>query len=173
MDAKKVERPGYNTAVSLGAWRVPLLTGLALAVVTITTDGGGVASTSVEAGSVTVTENADTFAKYLGAYVYCSEQKSGAVLIDTDAPSGTVTFAAAAGDDIVCDWYNITPAAAPPAPTSEPTTPTTPATTLPTTGIPAGRDGGNPLFGAGLVAAAAAVFAAAKKLRPDGTEPGA
>ena len=34
MDAKQVERPGYSRAASLGAWRVPLLTGLALAVVT-------------------------------------------------------------------------------------------------------------------------------------------
>jgi hypothetical protein len=34
MDAKQVERPGYTRAASIGAWRVPLLTGLALAVVT-------------------------------------------------------------------------------------------------------------------------------------------
>ena len=34
MDAKQVERPGYSAGWSLAAWRIPLVTGLVLAVVT-------------------------------------------------------------------------------------------------------------------------------------------
>jgi hypothetical protein len=81
---------------------------------TITTDADGVASATVleaaATGDITLTEDPDVFADYLGAYVYCSEQGSGEVLYDGSADTGSVTFTASQGDDIVCDWYNITEA---------------------------------------------------------------
>jgi len=139
-------------------------------VVTVTSDGDGVATTSAPGGAVTITEEAATFGAYLGAYVYCSGQKSGVVLLDTDAPGGTVTFTAFAGDDIVCDWYNITEAV---AATSPVTPPTTAATTLPSTGVALGDAGNDSGLGTGLVAAAGITLAVARKLRASAVEPGA
>ncbi|MGI8477711.1 MAG: hypothetical protein ACR2OO_15270 [Thermomicrobiales bacterium] len=72
----------------------------------ITTDSGGAASKTIleaaASGDVTLTEDSATLAGYLGAYVYCSEQGSGTVLFDSDAPGGTVTFSAKQGDAIIC-----------------------------------------------------------------------
>jgi hypothetical protein len=141
---------------------------------TITTDDSGVASKTIleaaASGDVTLTEDSATFASYLGAYVYCAEQGSGAVLFDSDAPGGTVTFSAKQGDDIICDWYNITEASSgasePPATGGDGG-----ATSLPSTGV-GGRTGGS--SGVWLEAAAlggAAALLAAKKLRAQGLPP--
>jgi hypothetical protein len=102
----------------------------------ITTDGDGVASTTVVAGEVSISEDANVLANYLGAYVYCSEQNSGAVLFDTDLNGTTgVSGNIEAGDDVICDWYNITEAAAAPTATAS-----SGSTALPSTG--AGTSGG-------------------------------
>lgn len=74
----------------------------------VATDGGGVAGASVVAGPVTVTEDATVFGWYIGAYVFCSEQNSGAVLYDNSADTGAISLVVADGDAVVCDWYNIT-----------------------------------------------------------------
>jgi hypothetical protein len=77
----------------------------------VTTDADGVASAEVIAGEVSITEDPDVLADYLGAYVYCSEQNSGEVLIDIDLDGDdTVGGEIEAGDEVVCDWYNITEA---------------------------------------------------------------
>jgi hypothetical protein len=76
----------------------------------VTTGDDGVAGATVAVGTVTVTEDAGTLGNYLGAYVYCAEQNSGTVLYDASADTGSVSFAVADGDDVVCDWYNITEA---------------------------------------------------------------
>jgi hypothetical protein len=77
----------------------------------ITTDADGVATAEVTAGEVEITEDPDVLGDYLGAYVYCSEQNSDEVLFDGDLDGdNTVGGTIEAGDDIVCDWYNITAA---------------------------------------------------------------
>jgi hypothetical protein len=134
----------------------------------ITTDSSGVASqTILEAaatGDITITEDSATLASYLGAYVYCAEQNSGTVLVDGHADGGAVTFTANQGDDIICDWYNITEATSQPASTAN--TDTTPVT-LPATGVAGGTDDNHTLvIGAAALTGAAALFAA-RKLRTE------
>jgi hypothetical protein len=82
--------------------------GFSIGGVGVATDGGGVAGATVAAGIVTVAEDATVFGYYIGAYVYCSEQNSGTVLYDNSADTGSVSFAVADGDVVICDWYNIT-----------------------------------------------------------------
>ena len=59
-------------------------------------------------GRTPITEDATTFAKYRGAYVYCSELKSGAVLFDGRISTNSITLTTWSGANIVCDWYNLT-----------------------------------------------------------------
>ena len=87
----------------------------------VTTGSNGHATTTVDAGTVTITEDPSDFADYVGARVFCSMQGSQEVLIDASAPTGSVNIKAAGGDDIVCDWYNLTGSAATSAPTVAPT----------------------------------------------------
>lgn len=134
----------------------------------ITTDANGVASqTILEAaatGDVTVTEDAGTFAGYVGAYVYCAEQNSGTVLYDGSADAGAVSFTASQGDDIVCDWYNLTSGGS--------TTPATGgATTLPATGAASSVDPGNTGWLGAAALGGAAAFLAGKKLRDGNRAP--
>lgn len=121
-------------------------------------DSCGVAShTILEAaatGGITVTEDSDTLADYAGAYVYCAEQTSGTVLWDGNAPDGAVTFTANQGDDIVCDWNNITGVSAGDETGGGPST-----------GAGAGEQGSERAWlGAAAIGGAAACLAA-KKLR--------
>jgi hypothetical protein len=132
----------------------------------ITTDDSGVASKTIleaaASGGVTLTEDSAVFAQYLGAYVYCSEQGSGTVLIDGDAPNGSVSFTANQGDDIICDWYNLTEAAG--GTTGGGTTTEPPATTLPSTGAGGERGHDSAWLGAAALGGTAA-YLAARKLR--------
>jgi hypothetical protein len=117
----------------------------------ITTDDAGVASIEVVAGNVSIAEDGDVLAQYLGAYVYCSDQNTGDVLFDSDL-DGTVGVAGTinAGADITCDWYDILPAedtgggdtggGTTDGGTTDGGTTSTGGTTLPSTG--AGRVGG-------------------------------
>lgn len=126
---------------------------------TIVTDADGVASATVleaaKTGDITVTEDPAVFGDYLGSYVYCAEQVSGTVLFDGSAAGGTVTFTASQGDEVVCDWYNIT------AGDDEPSDG---VTELPSTGA-----GTGPADAAWIGAAAlgAAALLAARKLQAD------
>lgn len=91
--------------------------------VTVTTGANGRASREVVAGEVTITEDADDFADYVGARVYCSVLGTNEVLIDETSTTGEVTFDAAADEEIICDWYNLTgvdDGTATPTATSEP-----------------------------------------------------
>lgn len=74
----------------------------------VVTNEGGVTSATLNPGSVSIVEDEAVVADYLGAYVYCSEQYSGEVLYDGSADTGSVTFDVANGDDVICDWYNLT-----------------------------------------------------------------
>jgi hypothetical protein len=134
---------------------------------TITTGDDGVASATVleaaATGDITVTEDPDVLAGYLGAYVYCAEQNSGTVLYDGSADTGAVTFTASQGDDVVCDWYNITEAG------TGGTSNGTGSTTLPSTGV-GPEDGGTPWLGAALLGGAAALLGG-KKLREAASDP--
>ena len=89
-----------------------MLTGIGFSIggTGVSTDGGGVASATVAAGTVTVAEDAGVFSWYIGAYVFCAEQNSGTVLYDNSADTGAISIAVADGDTVVCDWYNITAA---------------------------------------------------------------
>ena len=57
------------------------------------TGADGVATNLIlNAGPFTLTEDPAVFATYLGAYVYCSEQGSGAVLFDGTAEAGSLSL---------------------------------------------------------------------------------
>jgi hypothetical protein len=62
--------------------------------------------------TLTLTEDPDVLANYLGAYVYCRDLVDDEVLFDGSAvdTGGAVTINVEDGDNIYCDWYNITPA---------------------------------------------------------------
>lgn len=74
----------------------------------VTTDALGHATAVVASGSVTITENPADAAHYAGAYVFCSVQGSGKILTDGPVTTGAVTITTAAGDEVICDWYNLT-----------------------------------------------------------------
>jgi LPXTG-motif cell wall-anchored protein len=77
----------------------------------ITTDDDGVASAEEVPGQIEIAEDPDVLDDYLGAYVYCSEQNSGDVLFDSDLDGDNALFGdIEAGDDVICDWYDITEA---------------------------------------------------------------
>jgi hypothetical protein len=126
----------------------------------ITTDGDGVATAIVleasASGEITLSEETAVFENYLGAYVYCSELASDVVLVNESAPTGSVTFAASQGDEIVCDWYNLSePGGAEPAPDPEPTPADPDVVTLPNTGTGRSQTGNMQLLVALLSVAAA------------------
>jgi hypothetical protein len=79
-----------------GVWREP--------------DINGNVSWTPGAGRHVITQLPDAFAKTEGAYVFCSNQVTGAVLWDGpiyDQPSVTITTTA--GQAVVCDWYSLFP----------------------------------------------------------------
>ena len=77
-----------------------------------TTDENGRISFHGPAATVTITESPDVFAQYLGAYVYCRDLTDDEVLFDGSATDtgGVVTLEIEDGDQVVCDWYDITEA---------------------------------------------------------------
>jgi hypothetical protein len=77
-------------------------------------DSTGVLDLEGPAGTVTITEDPAVFGAYLGAYVYCRDLTDNEVLFDGSATDsgGTVVLEVEVGDEIVCDWYNITEAPA-------------------------------------------------------------
>src|SRR6478752_1448629 len=121
-----------------------------------TTDGDGVIGpvTVPSDTTIVIAENPDTLSQYLGAYVYCSDQTTGTVVYDSDLDGAIgVTGSFPAGAEIICDWYDITPAAAAPVAT---TTTSTTTTTLPATGTGMAGTGTSPLallalFSSGLL----------------------
>jgi hypothetical protein len=73
------------------------------------TNSNGVVTWAPGAGTKTIYEDFDAFDDYVGAYVYCSNQVTGAVLWDGLARSnGSVTITTTAGQHVICDWYNLT-----------------------------------------------------------------
>lgn len=124
---------------------------------TVTTDDDGVVAASVGIGAVTVTEDPGVADDYLGSYVYCSEQNSGKVLFDGSADSASVGFALEEGDEVICDWYNITEA-------DEDDDDDDGGTTLPSTGAGSTTGGSSPWLSAATIGAAAALVAS-KRLR--------
>jgi hypothetical protein len=86
----------------------------------VVTDANGQATVPLAAGSVPILEVGD-LTPYEGVYAYCSDQTTGTVLFEGMADGGfllTVTD----GAQVVCDFYNLTPASAgePQAPTEPP-----------------------------------------------------
>jgi hypothetical protein len=74
-----------------------------------TTDGNGVVSWEPGAGTRTIYEDFSVYDDYEGAYVFCSNQVTGAVLWDGPAATnGSVTITTTAGQEVICDWYNRT-----------------------------------------------------------------
>ncbi|MGH2560358.1 MAG: hypothetical protein ACRDJH_14950 [Thermomicrobiales bacterium] len=71
-------------------------------------DGGGVVSWTPGAGTRTIIQDARVFDRYEGAYVYCSNQVTGAVLFDGPITTNRVTITTTAGQEVICDWYNLT-----------------------------------------------------------------
>ncbi len=134
----------------------------------VTTGSNGHATANVAAGSITITEDAGDTAGFKGAYVFCSEQVSGKVLTDGRVNGGSVTINTNEGDEIICDWYNLTAAVVitptvGPSPTAtatsvpvvHPTATSTPSTTtLPNTGAGnANSSSGTIMWIAGIVLA--------------------
>lgn len=134
----------------------------------VTTDEDGHATADVDAGQVTIAEDPDALADYVGAYVYCSEQGTGSVLFDGRADDGDVSITLRDGDEVICDWYNLTQPEPVRTPTATPTSTVPPAETpteeptLPTTGTGYARGASNAslIFGLALLtlAAGCAVF---------------
>lgn len=128
----------------------------------ITTDDNGEASAVVleaaATGDITLTEDAAVFDEYEGAFVFCSELDSGAVLVSEHTADGSVTFTASQGNEVVCDWYNLTEAGPAGTPTGDDDDDDQP-TTLPNTGSGvAGGGTASVLFLLGLSAAAWALI---------------
>ena len=99
----------------------------------VTTNADGVASAVVDDGEATIAESEDDFDDELGAYVFCSEQGNGDVLIDGLSETGVVSFEVADGDEVICDWYNLTDEAI--APVDDDGDKDDDVTTLPETGV--------------------------------------
>jgi hypothetical protein len=107
-----------------------------------------------------VAAGSTTLGNYWESYVYCSEQNSGTVFVDTNVPGGVVDFSVADGDDVLYDWYLITEAAAEPTATA---ISSSSVTTLPATGATEPDGGVNgALLGVAAVGGTAALLAARK-----------
>lgn len=130
-----------------------------------TTDKDGIAAGEVDAGVVEIAEDEATFEDYLGGYVYCSVQGTGEVLIDTDTQDGVVEITVESDDDVVCDWYNITEATAPPVDDDDDKDDEEDVTQLPATGagISSGDSAGLALMG--LIAAIGVAGVSGLRLR--------
>ena len=77
-----------------------------------TDDNGVIGPITVPAGPIHITEDPATVAKYLGVYVYCRDLTTNTVLFDSDLNgSDGLHGSNPAGANVVCDWYDITPAA--------------------------------------------------------------
>ncbi|MGH2534809.1 MAG: hypothetical protein ACRDJW_21325 [Thermomicrobiales bacterium] len=72
-------------------------------------DGNGVVSWTPGAGTRTIVQDAAAFDAGVGAYVFCSNQVTGAVLFDGPIDQNRVTITTTAGQAVVCDWYTILP----------------------------------------------------------------
>ena len=77
-----------------------------------TTNWDGVVSWGPGAGTRKIIEHPEMFDVYgyVGAYVYCSNQVTGAVLWDglADADgTGAIIIKTTAGQPVICDWYNL------------------------------------------------------------------
>lgn len=79
---------------------------------TYVTDGDGVIGpVSVPAGSLHIIENPAVSSQYLGEYVYCRDLTTDKVLFDSDLDGAVGLHGSLpAGANLVCDWYDITPA---------------------------------------------------------------
>jgi hypothetical protein len=115
-----------------------------------TTDADGRINFHGPATTVTITEDPAVLAQYLGAYVYCRDLTDDVVLFDGSATDtgGVVTIDVQDGDQVVCDWYDITEGTdtgdTGDAGDTGGSTGSTGATTLPQTGVganAAGSDG--------------------------------
>ena len=98
-----------------------------------TDDSGVIGPITVPAGHINIVEDPATVSQYLGEYVYCRDLNTDTVLFDSDL-SGTIGLHGSnpAGSNVVCDWYDITPAASNGGDTGGSTVT---AATLPSTGI--------------------------------------
>ncbi|HEY7035073.1 MAG TPA: hypothetical protein VH482_27280 [Thermomicrobiales bacterium] len=139
-----------------------------------TTDESGRISFHGPATTVTITEDPDVFAQYLGAYVYCRDLTDDVVLFDGSAvdTGGAVTIDIEDGDQVVCDWYDIVEGADTTGDTGEDVGGTT---TLPQTGQGSGAaepQGNTPLL-VGLLGVVATIGAVAFGLRRDRRAAGA
>jgi hypothetical protein len=134
-----------------------------------TTDADGVIGPiTIPAGYMNIAEDPATMAQYLGEYVYCRDLTTNTVLFDGDL-SGTngVHGTNPAGANVVCDWYDITPAADPGDTTGGTTTTTTTvASTLPSTGTGSSVSNNSLFYGfSTLLLLAAVAFGGAEMLR--------
>lgn len=101
----------------------------------VTTGDNGRASRSVLPGEIVITEDVTDAANYTGARVVCTEQASQDVLVDESTDTQSVAFEAAAGDLVVCDWYNLEGGSDDPTATADGNaTATSPAATATTDG---------------------------------------
>ncbi|MGH2561864.1 MAG: hypothetical protein ACRDJH_22610 [Thermomicrobiales bacterium] len=77
--------------------------------VTRITDANGVATWEPGQGTHELKQDIDVWMQYDGAYVFCSNQVTGEVLWNGPIDDTTsVTFTTTAGQEVVCDWYNLT-----------------------------------------------------------------
>jgi hypothetical protein len=72
------------------------------------TDANGVVSWGPSAGSQYIHEFSTVFSQYGVAYVYCTDQTTGAVLFAGKTFTGNIRITTTAGHETICDWYNLT-----------------------------------------------------------------
>lgn len=143
-----------------------------------TDDNGVIGPITVPAGPIRIVEDPATVAQYLGEYVYCRDLTTDTVLFDSDL-GGTDGLHGSdpAGANVVCDWYDITPAASGTGGGADnggnasgtenagsTTTSTSATTTLPVTGVGAPAKETSPILPA-LAILTLAALAGAHRLR--------
>ncbi len=92
------------------------ISGLELGPIEFVTDVDGVATAMILDGmsvtsDVSLSEDLASLSA-IGAYAYCKDQVGGAVLFDGTVPDdGTIVLGSVdTSQEIICDWYNYTPA---------------------------------------------------------------
>jgi hypothetical protein len=108
------------------------------------TDENGVFTGTIEfngtSTTVTIIEDPAVAANYVGAYLYCRDLNTNTVLIDGRLETNAADIVVSDGQNIVCDWYDLTPAAAEPTGSPTAVATTAPVAGLPSTGSGSGRD---------------------------------
>ena len=112
-----VDHPGsiYDDCHANGLAGVPFeIRGFEMATQNVVTDENGAATAMIlenmsVTSDITIIQDSAVFGSFLGAYVYCSDQNSGAVIYDGMASDGGAVYFETLSTEqyVICDWYNL------------------------------------------------------------------